>query len=45
MTYSETDATALAENILSHMGKEVSYEHIPVDGAERAAETILSLIP
>jgi UDP-N-acetylglucosamine:LPS N-acetylglucosamine transferase len=45
MTYSETDATALAENILSHMGKEVSYEHIPVDGADRAAETILSLIP
>jgi len=38
MRFSQTSPASLAEKILSHLGKEVRYAPIPLDGAQKAAQ-------
>ena len=40
MLYSQTTPESLAEKVISNLGKEVSYAHIPTDGARKAAQLI-----
>lgn len=44
MTFSQATPEILAEEIRSHLGEEVSYGHIPVDGDQRAATLINTLL-
>lgn len=41
MTFSGTSPEILAKTILAHLGREVSWTAIPVDGARRAARLVL----
>jgi len=43
MRFSQTSPASLAEKILSHLGKEVRYAPIPLDGAQKAAQLINQL--
>ena len=43
MFYSQTSPESLAKKVISILGKEVSYEDIPTDGAKRAAQLINQL--
>jgi hypothetical protein len=38
--YSQTTAVDLAEKIISHLGKDVTYDSIPSDGAQKAVQII-----
>jgi predicted glycosyltransferase len=44
MWYSQTTPESLAEAIISNLGREVNYESIRIDGAQRAAEQIDQLL-
>ncbi len=44
MQYSQTTPELLAEKVISHMGKEVTYAPIPTDGAQKAAQLINRLL-
>jgi predicted glycosyltransferase len=44
MRLKETTPESLARIILDNIGKEVSYPHIPVDGAQKAARHIVKLL-
>ena len=44
MLYSQTTPSILAEKVISNLGNEVSYAHIPTDGAQKAAQLINQLL-
>jgi UDP-N-acetylglucosamine:LPS N-acetylglucosamine transferase len=44
MKYSETTPELLAEKMISHIGKKVTYAPIPTDGAKKAAQLIFRLL-
>jgi UDP:flavonoid glycosyltransferase YjiC (YdhE family) len=44
LRFSETSPRRLAEKVLAHLGEQVHYALPPVDGADKAARLILSLI-
>jgi UDP:flavonoid glycosyltransferase YjiC (YdhE family) len=44
MTYSQTSPESLAEQVISNIGKKVTYKPIPTDGAQKAAELINELL-
>ncbi|MFC1502300.1 glycosyltransferase [bacterium] len=44
MTFAQTTPELLADEMLRHLGEEVSYEPIPVDGDHKAAQLINSLL-
>jgi len=44
MQYSQTTPELLAEKVISHIGKEVTYVPIPTDGAQKAAQLINRLL-
>ena len=44
MSYSETTPVTLADQVISNLGKEVSYPPIPTDGAQKAAQLIRQLL-
>ncbi len=44
MSYSETTPAALAEEVISNIGRPVSYSAIPSDGAQKAAQLISQLL-
>jgi len=44
MNFSETSAADLADQIASHLGSEVAYKPIPLDGAEKLAEVAARLL-
>ena len=44
MSYSETTPVSLAKEVMSNIGKEVSYAPIAIDGAQKAAQLITQLL-
>ncbi len=44
MQYSQTTPEVLAENVISNIGKKVTYASIPTDGAQKAAQLINRLL-
>lgn len=44
MTYSQTSPESLAEQVISNIGKKVTYKPIPTDGAQKAAQLINRLL-
>jgi UDP-N-acetylglucosamine:LPS N-acetylglucosamine transferase len=44
MKYFQTSPEQLAQNILDHMGEEVKWKQIPIDGARKAARIINNLL-
>lgn len=44
MTYSQTSPESLAEQVISNIGKKVTYKPIPTDGAQKAAQLINELL-
>lgn len=44
MLYSQTTPLILAEKVISNLDKEVSYAHIPTDGAQKSAQLINQLL-
>lgn len=44
MEYSDTTPETLAETILQNLGREVNYPKIPIDGAQKAAKFMSSLL-
>ena len=44
MFYSQTSPELLAEKVIENIGKDVHFQHIPTDGAQKAAELINRLL-
>ena len=44
MIYSQTSPEHLAEQVISNIGKKVTYKPIPTDGAQKAAQLINKLL-
>ena len=44
LTFAQTTPELLAKEMMAHLGEEVTYGHIPTDGAKRAAQLINTLL-